>query len=510
MNEDSSLIRFGLQESELPISATTLSGVKFSPQDKRWKFRDELKTVSLNFDEMVAPPQTVNSLKRALLWYIENKSVGYACNLFERFLHLTRSISLGVVITSADLINYRVQLSKKDEWKLGMLSGMLKRWHAMRLIGVSDDALDFLETVRLKGAQKGEAVLTMDPEYGRFTDIEYDGIDAALVAAYETGIFSLAEFVAISLIMILGARPVQYAALKICDLAVISSAESTAYILSVPQAKQRTLSRTSFKKKSLIAAIGEKVSEHVERVKKQFEEVLADPRQAPMFPAIRPSGDEPEGFRHHRTSVSFSGWVTQALAKLKLKSERTGELLNMPPIRFRRTVGSRAADEGHGILVIAELLGHGDTQNAGVYVEASPGMMKRIDRAMALQMAPMAQAFAGILITDESQARRAGDRSSRISDPGISSSMAPMGNCGKFGFCGALAPIACYTCRNFQPWADGPHEAVLEFLLAQRDEMLSLSDKRIAAINDRTILAVAEVVLRCWEIKTGQKGKLDG
>jgi hypothetical protein len=168
-------------------------------------------------------------------------------------------------------------------------------------------------------------------------------------------------------------------------------------------------------------------------------------------------------------------------------------------------VGTRAAAEGHGELIIAELLDHTDTQNVGVYVEAVPGMIERIDRAVAMQLAPLAQAFAGVIIENESQARRAGDPSSRICGPQFDASMKPMGNCGKHGFCGLFAPIACYTCYSFQPWLDGQHEAVLEHLITERERLLASSDIRIASINDRTILAVAEVVRRCEEIRDGLK-----
>lgn len=153
--------------------------------------------------------------------------------------------------------------------------------------------------------------------------------------------------------------------------------------------------------------------------------------------------------------------------------------------------------EGHGELIIAELLDHTDTQNVGVYIEARPEIVERIDRAMAMHLAPMAQAFAGMIIEDESQATRVGDPSSRVCDPRFSPSMKPMGSCGKHGFCGFLAPIACYTCVNFQPWLDGPHDVVLDYLLAERDRLTMRTDLRIASVNDRTILAVAEVVRLC-------------
>ena len=107
-----------------------------------------------------------------------------------------------------------------------------------------------------------------------------------------------------------------------------------------------------------------------------------------------------------------------------------------------------------------------------------------------------------VIIKNESEALRRDDPASRICDPRFEPTMKPMGNCGQHGFCGQLAPISCYTCRNFQPWLDGPHEAVLNHLVSERERLMMATDARIASINDRTILAVAEVVRRCEEIRS--------
>lgn len=64
------------------------------------------------------------------------------------------------------------------------------------------------------------------------------------------------------------------------------------------------------------------------------------------------------------------------LEKLAVTSERTGERIHITSRRFRRTVGTRAAEEGHGELVIAELLDHSDTQSVGVYVQATPAIVR--------------------------------------------------------------------------------------------------------------------------------------
>jgi len=188
-------------------------------------------------------------------------------------------------------------------------------------------------------------------------------------------------------------------------------------------------------------------------------------------------------------------------------SERTGFPLHIMPVRFRRTIGTRAAEEGHPPLVIAKLLDHSDTQNVMVYSANSPAVLERIDRALAMELAPLAQAFAGKLV-DGSDGPK--NPSKKIIDLRIDRSGDAMGECGQHSFCGFNAPIACYTCSSFEAWLDGPHEAVLNHLVARRERLLAQSDQRMASINDRTILAVAAVVQKCSDIKCEAQSSIHG
>ena len=177
----------------------------------------------------------------------------------------------------------------------------------------------------------------------------------------------------------------------------------------------------------------------------------------------------------------------------QLHSERTGELLNISSNRFRYTTGTRAAREGFGEMVIAELLDHSDNQNAGVYIENIPEHVESLDKAVGHHLARYAQAFAGVLIDEEKDATRGDDLNSRIKIDGEG-----IGSCGSYGFCGANVPIPCYTCIHFQPWLDGPHEVVYEELIAERNRLVDVTgDMQIAAVNDRSILAVADVIQQC-------------
>jgi integrase len=420
---------------------------------------------------------------------------------FVEFLRKTTSAPIDC-ISSAELLSYRSSLDRQLQYYLGSLAGLLKKWHALGWPGVTADAVQLLNELRLKGNRKGVAVLTMDHQYGPYTDVEFAGIQAALDEGYRTSQVDIASYLLAELFILLGQRPVQYAALKVRDVSVRRTPEGDlVYCINVPKAKQRnTPLRSRFTERVVISRIGVLLVEYADHIKQQFSKQLPDASDAPLFPS-RAVRRWARGFEHHLDANDLRFWLQDTLGKLRVRSERTGNLVHILPIRFRRTIATRAAEEGYGELIIAELLDHTDTQNVGVYVEATPAIVERIDRAVAMQMAPLAQAFAGVLIKDESEAIRGNDRSSRIVDPRIDPSMQPMGSCGNFGFCGLLAPIACYTCSNFQPWLDGPHEAVLAHLLQRREQLMSTAGARIAAVEDRTILAVAEVIRRCEEIR---------
>lgn len=504
MNNLAAVANYWRATPELPALARTRSGVEFDPRADRWVYRDTTSTINLNFAKWSATATFVAYAKGALLWYAEHMSPSHLMNMHERLGHCLRAICAGrdsplVEISSTDLINYKASLTAATAWYLGSLAGLLQKWHSLGYPGVTDDAVALLRQLRTKGNAKGTAVLTHDPVHGPFTDIELESLQTALDRAYAAGEVDREGCLLAYLFMLLGQRPIQYAALKVCDVGVACAKDGTpVYTLRVPRAKQRNqLSREEFKARVLIPQIGELLVQHASDIREAFQGPLPDPSEAPLFPARRRRTREPAGFAYHRTTQTLADLLERILRNLSVMSERTGKLLHITTTRFRRTLLTRAAMEGHGELILAELADHTDTQNVGVYIEARPEIVERIDRAIAMHLAPLAQAFAGVLIRDESEAARAGDPSSRICDPRFAPSMKPIASCGKHGFCGFAAPIACYTCTNFEPWADGPHEAVLEYLIEERDRLTARGDMRIAAINDRTILAVAEVVRLC-------------
>lgn len=492
-----------LNKKKLPI-AETKNGQIFNPNNDIWTFNEVSGNYRFNFKVFKINNSAIYGLKRVFTWYLENNSIAYASDMhfkLKKFLnylfqHHEEKIN---TIRASDLINYKSFLGSQKEWNLGSLSGFLKKWHKMGFHGISKDSYNYLNETTFKGSEKGRAVLTMDPYDGPFTDLELDNIQTAINNAYADNNISHEDYLLIWLFMIYGSRPIQFAQLKVCDLIPAKLKNgSREYIIRIPRVKNRVKARSEFKERIIPPTLGIVLLEYRDRIKRDFKEILDDPYQAPLFPSVN---EQRTGeLAYHKRSETITDQIQKVIDSLNVISERTGKKIHITATRFRRTIGTRAAAEGHGELIIAEILDHTDTQNVGVYTQTTPEIIKRIDKAVALQMAPIAQAFAGNIFMDKSQVKRADDPSSDIIDPSIESESNSLGKCGSYGFCGLLAPLACYTCGSFQAWSDGPHEELLINLLRKRKELLEITDHRIASINDNIIFAVAQVVVECQDI----------
>lgn len=502
----SSSLDFEWKEApELPTQIVTRGRAKFNPRNDHWRFSDRVFNARLDFRCLNVSAELLLSFKRTLIWYAENRSVAYLEAVFRSFVKFINILSCGENekihnVRGVDVLNLRPVMG----FEMKKIASLFKRWDSLKYPGLDIDVIPTLSKIKTKGNPLGIAVLTQDPRIGPFSPIEQTAIQDALNDAWKDGKVSEAEFLLIWLLIVTGARPVQLAALKLCDLSCSKSGdEAEVYFLHVPRAKQRNETlRSERKPRILVSQIGRALRDYSTRVRDKFSKILSDPNQAPMFPISSMCVEEINltWGRYHNTAGNIGVIIKESLSKLKIRSERTGEFINISAIRFRRTIGTNAAQEGHGVHVIAELLDHSGIETVGVYVAATPEIAGRIDKATALHMAPLAQAFKGTLVQSEFESSRAGDTRAKILDLRIDQSAKPMGCCQQSSDCRFLAPIACYTCTSFEAWSDGPHEAVLEHLLKQRKH---LSDKRISAINDRTILAVASVVLSC-RTETGE------
>jgi len=447
--------------------------------------------------------QRKESCLRVLEFYARTAGPWHTRNVFSRLLHYCRQMQESELFTVESLISYRSSLTKQTEWYLSVMRGAIRQWSRLGYPGISDEVIVLLDKWVLKGNRKGFAVQSMCPEDGPLTDMELQGVIGAIIEGFAGKRLSLEDTCMVLTLAMTGRRPGQVSALKIKDLI---SAPPNGYWISFPRAKQRDASwRSSFNRFSVVEDLWLLLEQQADAVKTAFSKANGRllPRELeqelPLFPANSLPSNEAEirdlvhSDRLHAPTSAVASAAQRVAKTILVISERTGEPISLNPNRFRYTLGTNLAREGRGVYVIAEALDHSDTQNAGVYIKNIPDIVERIDKAVALQLAPYAQAFRGVIVDSESSALRGDDPTSRIS-----TGWKNVGTCGSYGFCGALAPVACYTCSHFQPWIDGPHEEVLEGLLAERDKVRDVSgDIKIASINDRLIMAVGDVVNRC-------------
>lgn len=488
----------------------TKNGVVFDPNKDLWDINDANRRIIFDFKKINLDNKNLYSCKNVFKWYLENHSSRHSENMYKYLKIFCKYISDNFenkisIITDMNLINFRGYLGKERDWYLGSLSGFLKKWYEMGDSCLTKEAYGYLREIKIKGNPKGEAVATMDPVVGPFTDIELELIQTAINNSYAKNEIKTDDYILIWLFMIYGSRPIQFAQMKIKDV-IFAKRNDGSYevFLNIPRAKNRKSARSEFKKRIVPNSFSDLIFNYTEEIKNKFKDIFPNVSEAPLFfnnTSISYNEDNNYLLKYHLTTSQLSSKIENVLNHLKLKSERTNDFMHITPIRFRRTIGTRAAVEGHGSLIIAEILDHSDTQNAQVYVESRPEIIERLDRALALYMAPIAQAFSGTLVKDKSKAIRANDPEADIINPSIDKTCTPSGKCGSHSFCGQMSPLACYTCSSFQAWIDGPHEAVLQHLLRERERLLEVTDYRIASVNDKTIMAVAQIVKACMEYK---------
>lgn len=498
-------------------------GYFFSINDDIWVL-DKNVTVNVGRVARRLAPSASEGFLNAIAMYARRRSSGHTNNVVNRFWQMLAATGADEV-TATVLLNYRSMLNQSCEYYLSVIRGFLKSWYTYGYPGVTEDVVKLAYSWRLKGNRKGDAVKRKDPEFGPLTDIELLAFNEGVVRAYEQDEISLGDLAVCLVASNTGRRPVQISHLKVLDVLPAENRKGeVTYLLRVPRGKQGKGFRASFKSFNMSPELWMVVNAQAKNAVKQVEQCLGfelqgqDKKQVPLFPDLDVAKQlsSPREYREligtdklHIPAAKVTDVIQLSVAKAGVQSERTGEDLHINSRRFRYTTGTRAAREGFGELVIAELLDHSDTQNAGVYIKNIPEHVKRLDEAVGFQLARYAQAFAGVLVDTEKEAVRGSDPRSRIR----SEAGAAVGTCGEHGFCGANSvPIPCYTCIHFQPWVDGPHQLVYQDLIAERERVMEVTgDIQIAAVLDRTILAVAEVIQRCEqrreELKSAEGAK---
>ena len=431
---------------------------EFDPAARRWTLNKEV-TIDLELvvGRLAAPLRW--PYRRVLQFHAENYSPAYCNAIHQSAAKLLRAMGADGFSESV-LCGYRQSLDRAHEWRLATLRAFLMRWRDQGYPGISSEAVEFLAAVKLKGNEKGGAVLGMDPDEGPFDDQELTAILDALPQHYERGAIGLDVLAFALLLAHTGRRPGQLSLLRAGDLQKSASPDGReAGILRIPRSKQRGHTpRAQFKPFPLTPDLHRVLLAQrdvvLERVQAQHGELPPSLiLELPLFPdshlldQVSSKKALEAALRNDALHIRLAD-LRAGLAKVHVLSARTGRRLRITPRRFRYSLGTRAARQGYGAMVIAELLDHSDLQNVRVYTRDHPNFRRKIDRAVGKQLAPLARAFARTLVDSEAQARHGADPRMRVGTRGRK-----VGTCGSRGFCGAEV-AACYTCIHFQPWRD--------------------------------------------------------
>jgi integrase len=405
------------------------------------------------------------------------------------------------LLSEKGFLSIRANISREHEYRLSRVRGFFRFWHDMGFWGVEKEFLASIADMKLEGNPKFRAVLTNDPNEGPYTPIESRAIFDCMNNALSSGSINVADYFIVYLLLTTAQRPVQIASLRFSDF----YKKNGKFFANVPQAKGRGVPfRGAFQEHEIPEDAFIAMELHRQGVLAEIGEGN-ESLDLPVFPNFGEFEGAPVAAQseltidHYAPAFAILEACTRVEADIEAMSERTGEAIHLTPKRFRSTMGTDLAREGRGTAIIAAKLGHADMQHAGAYVQSQPEFAEKINKAIGGMLAPLAQAFAGTLVNSEADAVRGDDKTSRIR---TTDGTEAVGNCGSYGFCGVNAPIGCYTCNRFQPWVDAPHHEVMDALLEERQQILDVTgDKTMAAQSDRTILAVADVMQKCAEMK---------
>ncbi|AZG34586.1 site-specific integrase [Shewanella psychromarinicola] len=496
-----------------PTTTIASSGFEFDYLDDVWILN---RNVTVNVSFLVQfNDRLAEDVIDTLVHYAENHSAHHVSNL-------AKSLKLYLMASDTDsfsehgFLAFKSSLSKKNQYKLSIVRGFLRQ---MRYLGfdenIDDNVYKLTDRWTIPGNEKGVAVLSLDPEVGPFSSAEFEAIGLNAAHKFAEGQLTTKQYATLQLFKATGRRPEQIALLKVKDFSLTSQYTGTpTYVVQVPRVKQGGFGfRSRFRTFGLINSVGQVIELYIEEgiaaVEYQLDRKLtpAEINELPLFMSDKTikslnlfsNADLLQFFKtelSHITSAGLARLLISATNKLRIVSERTGQFIHINPYRFRYTLGTRAAIEGAGILTIATLLDHSDTQNVNVYVANLPEFAIEISKIMNQPLAQYAAAFAGKLVEDEREANRINVGATRIP---LREKDCDLGSCGTNAFCQDYAPIACYLCPKFMPWANAPHHLILEWLIEERNRLKDDTDgdMTIVSINDQVIVAVCQVIQLC-------------
>ncbi|HBV9718305.1 TPA: phage integrase family protein, partial [Klebsiella pneumoniae] len=138
-------------------------------------------------------------------------------------------------------------------------------------------------------------------------------------------------------------------------------------------------------------------------------------------------------FFHMKNSV-MSKLLKHFPSKFDVRSERTNSYIELNARRFRYTLGSRLANEGASIEVIAKALDHKSVNSSMIYIKNNPDNVYDIDKRLSAFFNPLSNILMGIEIEENKNffIKYVSDAFFLLED--------------------TKEDLKCLTCKKFNPW----------------------------------------------------------
>jgi len=478
-------------EIELPALTIDSAGHPVNLRGPKWRLNAAASSrTSINWALLSGCDENAQSaLRMHVVRLIETASPSHAKSAFEsvgRFLRALRDEgSPGTTVSLTSLFWY---LERLRQQRNGYQFHHIRQWYRASadrfLTGFDDEVLFALSDLRIEGNAKGFAVLSADPDEGPVSEYE----EAALRRALMRDAGPIEQRAALWLAFAFGTNPANLALLREEDFEVHRFGGDTppAYFLNMPRIKKRMPPRTEFKKRYVDQPLAVIVEELIARNRR----IAMDDPIRPLFRLITPRptlvGGPLDAYALHPSAGMITRLIGECVIRLGVISPRTQKPLAVTSRRLRYTFASKMVRQGIAARDLAELLDHTDTQNVQVYYRADSRFVERLDATIAQHIGPTVRAFMGQIV----------DRNGVAVDLIPYRDLPDLGQCGASFACGLSPHKNCYTCTKFRAFVDGPHAAVLDSLVNERNELLGAGHERIAEQLDETILAVGELIAK--------------
>lgn len=384
-----------------------MSGYSFKLSDRKWQLDKETCVYPYKVVDKMPERMKLSYLK-TLAYYASEYSPSHIESINYLFNEWFGSMTINTIDDKA-VYQFNVHLGSTKNYRLNTIKAFIAKWKAFNYPGVEASALRMMERIKIIPRKTGEAVKRRDPNAGPLTETEFNTILKIVGKNYRENKIYCYLYCYIVLLAKTGRRPVQLTSLKAKDLIK----NEKGHFLNIPRVKQQKYFRTEFNLKMIDSQLYEDllilINENQSFVEAQLGVEVSYLRdELPIFLDVKKTAEIkgvdnfPSYFKtdflHMRNSF-ISRKLKGFSVEFDIRSERTDSYLKLNARRFRYTLGSRLANEGASIEVIAKALDHKSVNSSGLYVRNSPDNVHDIDN----RLSPFFNPLANILMGEKSE-----------------------------------------------------------------------------------------------------------